>query len=247
MKGKIIAVITAILLLAGGALYAASEVFGLDISGYLVGWWTIFLIIPGIVGLICNKYTRLPSLGLLLLGIALLAREQVWLPQLAEVSFWQLFLPIFLVIAGLSVFKGVFSKRHGVNITYNSSFGDSKTSEGDGVTIDLSDIRHSDANSASFTSHKEDYSGRVFDGANISCAFGLYELDLREAIIEHDCKIKADAAFGRLVIYRSPNANFVCSGEQVFGAVTAHNSAVNNELPTVTVVADAAFGSIEIK
>lgn len=245
MKGKIVAVITAILLLAGGALYAASEVFGIDLSSYLVGWWTLFLIIPGLVGLIFNKYARLPSFGLLLLGIALLAKEQLWLPQLADVSFGQILFPIMLVVAALGVLRGVFGKKHRVHITYDSENKNGEQS--DGINIDLSNIRRSDANSVSFSSRREDYSGKVFSGADISCAFGLYELDLRNAIIESDCSIKADAAFGRLVIYRSPNANFVCTGDQVFGAVSAKTSAVNSELPTVTVHADAAFGSIEIK
>ena len=79
-----------------------------NINIFFPGWWTLFLIIPGLIGLICEK-EKISNLIIFIIGILLLLSIQ----NVINFSLlWKLFLPIILVLIGLSlIFKDTFKKQ----------------------------------------------------------------------------------------------------------------------------------------
>lgn len=226
VKSKVFAAIVGLLFLAGAGVLAANMIFGLEINVFFDGWWTLFIIIPSFLGLF-TRGTRIASVGGLLIGAGLLARAQGYISP--EVSFWQMLVVSLLVVVGLSIIAGIFGiKTHGKIKVKGSTEG--------------SDI------DAVFGEKNIDYSGTVFTGAEVNGVFGTVTLDLREAIIEKDCKIEVSSVFGEVVILTNPSCRFVTNGgAQVFGVVE-DTSNTNGESPVVvTVDATSVFGSVKIQ
>lgn len=62
--------------------------------------------------------------------------------------------------------------------------------------------------------------GRVFEGGNLIAIFGGVECDLKNAIIEKDCTIRAAAIFGGIDIVIPEGVNVMVSSISIFGGVS---------------------------
>ncbi|MBQ4312942.1 MAG: hypothetical protein IJC18_01910 [Clostridia bacterium] len=233
---KFSAFVVGLLFLAGCAAYVAITFFNVPIAPYLSGWWTLFLIVPGLFG-VFTRGSRIGAFGLMMFGVGLLLREQdkannIFGGTVASVGFWEIFIAVLLLVIGLTIISSVFriGKRRNHAVTLNASCSsDSET--------DVSCV---------FSSREVDYRGKVFSGGEYSNVFGSLEIDLRGAIIEGDCSIDVDNVFGKVTIYTDSAANYVVAGDQIFGSVSKPERAEVVGLPTVTVEADAVFGAVEI-
>jgi len=117
------AVIGALLIIAG--LCAFGQATGLwDLSMLLSGWWTLFLTVPALTGMIVSG-PRPSNVCLMLLGVWLLAECQGWLVGMSR----DLLLGIFLVIIGVAVITG-WGRRTGEGRHHHHRHHDSLTSEG---------------------------------------------------------------------------------------------------------------------
>ena len=102
-----------IILIIVGVIVALNVLEITDIDIFFDGWWTLFLIIPGLIG-IFRSGDRLGSLFLLIFGAALLLAAQ----NIIEYDMiWKMLLPIALVFIGLkmifgNIFKHKERKRH---------------------------------------------------------------------------------------------------------------------------------------
>ena len=255
MKKRVFAAIIGILLLGACAAYIAATAFGVtDVTESLMrGWWAIFLIIPGILGLF-SKGSRGGSLGLLLLGIGLYCNEQEWFGLLnptPDLKWWQMALAILLFLCGFGFIRSAFGKKKKYvpgNISIN---GDTISIEaGHGKKKGASRFATYDKgneHSAVFSNSNCSYSGKEFTGAELSGVFGTIELDLRGAIIPGDCTIEAAGVFGSVIIYDGGNANFEVQRNSIFGNVSVPNVAHDDSLPTITLIANSVFGDVEVK
>ena len=215
----------------------------------LRGWWAIFLIIPGIMGLF-SKGSRGGSLGILLLGIGLYCNAQQWfglLDPAPDLKWWQMGLAILLFLCGFGFIKAAFGKKKKY-IPSNLSI------DGDTININTGRSKKRFAtydkgaeHSAVFSNSNCSYSGKEFTGAELSGVFGTIELDLRGAIIPGDCTIEADSVFGSVIIYDGGNANFEVQRNSIFGHVSVPNVAHDDSLPTITLIANSVFGDVEVK
>ena len=224
------AVLIALLCVAAAAALVAKNFFNFSFNVFFDGWWTLFIIIPSFLGLFKHG-SRIPSIGGLIFGGALLCYEQNLFP--AELGFWKAVLFSFivsvLVTTALSIIRGIFF--HGSSVKAESGCTHKGKNSVDSV----------------FGNRRIDYSGIEFTGADFNGVFGEITIDLRNAVIPHDCIIEADAVFGTVIIYASPNARFITAGEQVFGSVENHASTNGEALPVVTVEANSVFGKVEIR
>lgn len=226
--GIISAVLIALLCVAAAVALVAKHFFNVDINFFFDGWWTLFIIIPSFFGLF-RSGSRIPSVGGLIFGGALLAYKQGLFP--AELSFWKAvlfsFIVSILVTIALSIIKSIF-------------FHGQKSEKG-------CTVRGGRSAESVFSNRTIDYSGIEFTGAEFSGVFGEITIDLRNAVIPHDCTIKAEAVFGTVIIYTSSNARFVAGGDQVFGSVENHSASSGEKLPVVTVEATSVFGKVDIR
>lgn len=219
-------ILIGVLLIAVGVIFALNSIGITDIDVFFDGWWTLFIIIPCLFGLVSESDKTGPIIGLVI-GLALLLSSQ----NIVDFStLLKLVFPVILVIIGVKIIFGAFFKK-------KEKVGDfpknTTTSKEYAATFAGQDIR---------------FDGEIFEGATLTAAFGGINCDLRKAIIEKDVFINASAAFGGIDIFLPDNVNVKIKSSAIFGGVSdkkkrAHIEGAN----TVYINADAAFGGVDIK
>ena len=100
-------IIWGVFIIALGILWGLKEANVIVLSNlYFDGWWTLFIIIPSVIGLITEKNKK-GSLICLAVGLALFANEyfDLW-------KYKKYLLPLIIVIIGASVIVGnIFDKK----------------------------------------------------------------------------------------------------------------------------------------
>lgn len=100
MRRKTFGIIFGALLVAAGVILALKEFGVMQIdSSVFEGWWSLFIIVPAIDGLIRNK-DKIGSLLVLAIGVYLLLAAR----GIIEYGmFWQLLLPVIVVLCGAKI------------------------------------------------------------------------------------------------------------------------------------------------
>ena len=202
----------------------AFEIIDFDI--FFEGWWTLFIIIPSIVGIV-DKKDKSGSIFGLCFGVFLLLCAQDIL-QFELIG--KLWLPVLIAFIGL---KMIFSsakvkKAEKIVIDVENSGGDVKQ----GVAV--------------FCGTEMNYDNAVFDGADIVAVFGGVDCDIRNAVIEHDCVIRVCAVFGGIDILVPDNVRVVTNAGAIFGGIETMKS--NPEgIHTIYIEGFCVFGGVDIK
>ena len=92
--------------------------------------------------------------------------------------------------------------------------------------------------------------GKVFRGAELNAIFGGIDYDLRGAIIEPDCAIKATAIFGGIEIIVPENVKVRVKSTGIFGGTSNKARRPDDkaeDVVTLYVSSLALFGGVDIK
>jgi len=228
MKKKLSGIIWGVFLIVAGILLAlnALDIFNFDV--FFDGWWTLFIIIPCTVGAITER-DKISNIVGICVGVGLLlACQDVFDFELV----WKLLVPVLVLALGVRmIFKSVKNNQATERIEEMRENGE--------------DIRSANAVFGGVDlrpDHEE------FHGAELNAVFGGVECDLRNAIIEKDCVIKATAIFGGIDIFLPSNVNVEISSNSLFGGVSDKKKK-NKEENTVTVYIQgcAVFGGVDVK
>lgn len=216
-------IIWGLVLIAAGVIFALNSFEIVNIDLFFDGWWTLFIIIPSIVG-IFTEPKKLGNITWLAFGVILLlcCRDVISFDIL-----WKLLPAIIIVLLGAKmIYKAIRIRKA------------PQPREFEG---------HINIDTAIFAGHEINYNGKVFEGAKLVAVFGGTELDLRSAIIEKDCSIRAVGIFGGVDILLPSNVNVEVFSTSVFGGVS--NKKSNSQSNTVTVYVDATglFGGVDIE
>ena len=223
---KVSSVIWGIVLIAAGALFALNALSITNIDIFFDGWWTLFIIVPCVVGLFTEREKTGNIIGVAI-GIFLLLYCQ---DILSFSMFWKLLIPAIIVIIGLKmVFVGLFGNKANEIMKKLKLEG-----------------KKPKAGCAIFSGCDINYDGEVFEGAELSAIFGGVECDLRNAIIETDCAIQVSAIFGGIDIFVPDNINVKVSSISIFGGMS-NKARVHKDAPTIYVSGTCMFGGVEIK
>ena len=234
-KGKIL---WGIALILAGLVLAGKYLLGWDITLMFDGWWTLFIIIPALISIIDNGF-RVSNVFCLFLGALLLLACQ---ESLSTIFTWKLVIPLVLVFIGISIIVSAVSNR-----TVKLDGPGRGYDNGEPVEEEAFD---SSRENISVSFGRRTYSSESqFKGCSISCSFGNVRLDLRKAIIYHDCVINCHNSFGQTEIMLPPNMNVNVMISPTAGNVDNYykNNIPNPEFPTVTFQGDCSFGEIVIK
>lgn len=223
---KLSGIIWGIVLIAAGVILGLNAIGITDIDIFFDGWWTLFIIIPCTVGLFTEQ-GKLGNIIGIAIGIFLLLCCQ---DILSFDMFWKLLIPTIIVIIGVKmVFGGFFgNKAHKI-------FSEMKEKGTDPRVC-----------CATFSGNNINYDGEVFDGEELTAVFGGIKCDLRNAIIDKDCAIKACAIFGGIDIIVPDNINIKINSNSIFGGVSNKK---DKGADGITLYIDAAciFGGVDIK
>ena len=217
----------------GMVLVVVGVIFGLNalditnINIFFDGWWTLFIIIPSFIDLFKDK-DKTGSLIGILIGICLLLACQ---GILSFSLIWKLFLPVLLVIFGLSlIFKDVISgkiKNRIKELNKNS---------------DLSEY------CATFGEQDLSFSGDDFNGCNLTAVFGGVKCDLRDVNMDKETIINAIAIFGGIDIFVPDDVVVKVKSFPIFGGVSNNSKNRKHDNKKVIYVnATCLFGGVEIK
>lgn len=219
-------VLWGIVLIALGVVFALNALDIADIDVFFKGWWTLFLIIPSLIGLVTER-DKTGNIVTLLIGVGLLlaTRDIISFSML-----WRLCIPVIIVIIGIRLILGAFFKK-----SEREPDPDSYTKGGK-------------AHFVAFSGTDADYSGEAFDGCTLTAVFGGIDCHLQNAIIDHDVTITASAIFGGVDIILPQNVNVEVSSASFFGGVDNKRRDISIEgAPTVYVKASGVFGGVDVK
>lgn len=230
MKHRLFSLIVGILAIFVGVGY------GLQALGYIEhftvffkGWWTVFIIVPAIVSFFHRHSNKMISLVMLLLGVGLLAWQQNWL----DVSMTKLIFPVIAILFGISIIVSAFTKK-------NDHVPECEVMIPEDGSLPKYEV--------AFGEIKPNYNGQKFEGCRLDVAFGNSVLDLRQALIEGDCAIQAQVAFGKAELLLPAGCRLDLKTNSAFGGVD--NRFLSSDDPaayTMHVDADVNFGALEIQ
>lgn len=194
-----------------------------NINIFFKGWWTLFIIIPSIIGLIKDK-DKVWSVFFLLLGIALLlvSRNIIAMAVIAKCIF-----PVILIVIGLNI---IFKDR--INTKVNEK-------------IKEINVKDAEEYYATFSGQKVDFANQEFKGAKLNAIFGGIDIDLTTAKITEDVVIDITAVFGGVDIKVPKDVAVKVKSNSIFGGVD--NKAKTKEAKvTIYVKAMCLFGGCDI-
>ena len=221
-------------ILWGVILIAIGLVIGLNTFGithvelFFDGWWTLFIIIPCLIGLIFNNDKMGNVIGLCIGVFLLLCCQDI----LDFDMLWKLLLPIVIILLGIKMIFG--------------SFLDKRCEEAMKKMWD--DSGRTRSGTAVFSNNNLDFSEEEFHGAELNAVFGGIKCDLRDAVIVHDCVIQASAVFGGIDILVPNNINIKVNSNSIFGGIS--NKSKNGKIddaPTLYIKGTCMFGGMNIK
>jgi len=217
------------LLMIGGLLVILNiaGVFSFDI--FFPGWWSIFIMLPCLFGLITGHGDRIGSLFGLTIGIfCLLAANGI----IDWGNMWKCVLASLAFTFGLRIIFG-FNCDHQAKEEIKSISRDGKDIKKYNCSFGKSDIS---------------YDQQVFEGAEINASFGAVTLDLRNAIINDDVVIKVNCSFMGLEILVPTDYNVKVCVSCGFGGVDKEKLSDNpTSEHTIYIDGNCSFGGIEIK
>lgn len=202
--------------------------FGItNINLFFSGWWTLFIIIPSLVGLINDK-EKTSSLIFLIIGVWLFLAER----DLIEYELLiKLLLPVILISIGLLlVFK-------------------------DAISINGKEIKKINANNkesnnyiAVFGSQDLKFEDEKVENLDLKSLFGGIKLDLRDAKIEKDIVINTLSVFGGIDIYVPDDVKVKVSSTPFFGGVEVKREKQSSKKEiTIYLNSVCIFGGVDVK
>lgn len=221
-------IIWGVILVLLGVVLALNALDITDISLFFDGWWTLFIIVPCLVGL-TNGHDRTGNLIGLFVGVFLLLCCQ---GILSFDLLWRLAVPAIIIIIGLKMILGnSFGKKSGEIL---------KKMEQEGKELY--------AACGIFAGQDIQFNGEEFHGAELTAVFGGVKCDLRGATIENDCVINASAIFGGVDIIVPENVKVKIRSTSLFGGVSDKRKIQSgNYTTTIYVNGTGMFGGVEIR
>ena len=225
---KFNSILWGLVLILVGSVFALNT-FGItDIDIFFDGWWTLFIIVPCVTGLINEREKTGNLIGLAIGVFLLLCCQNV----LDFDMLWKLAVPVIIIIFGLKLVLGAFFGEKATKMLVDSRQNGDNIKDGCAI----------------FSGQDLNYAGEVFNGAELTAVFGGIKCDLRNAIIQKDCAINATAIFGGVDILVPDGVNVKINSTSIFGGVSDKNHHAN--IPgavTLYINATCMFGGTEIK
>lgn len=222
---KLFGIVVGALLIAGGVIYALNVLGVADINFSLDGWWTLFIILPCLSGLISGS-DKLGSFAGLCIGVLLLLAAR----DVFDFSVvWKLIIPVIIVVIGIKFIT--------------KSLGTGKPRSAPRNISDEGELM------AVFSSQKADYNGEEVSAAKLGAIFGGAECNLKNAKIVDGCTIDLVCIFGGVDLILPPNVFVKNNSFCLFGGISDKREVQSAGGDRVTLIINGfcMFGGADIK
>lgn len=216
-----------------GVLWALKATGVITVDLFFPGWWTLFIIVPALIGLITEEQKG-GSFILLLIGVCLLL---ACLDVLEFDLIWKLVLPVALILIGLSMI-------------FHAATASSARKRMKDLNLDEMKLKEY---WATFGEQKVNFNDKEFEGCQVDAVFGGADIDLTHAKIDHDVILRACSIFGGIKIFTPDNVKVEVVSTSIFGGVTnkrrqGEKSDGNKKSDkTLFIEATCLFGGVEIQ
>lgn len=223
---RVSGILWGIVLAAVGVIIALSGLGIITLNLFFEGWWTLFIIVPCLIGLITDSDKTGSIIGICIGVLLLLACRKV----LSFMILWKLILAAIIIIIGLRLIFGSIFSAKGTKV-FKSVKKNGQFKNGTAV----------------FAGTNLRFDNELFDGAELAAIFGGLECDLRNAVISGDCAIKATAVFGGITIYAPEGLTVKINSTSVFGGADDQRSSKQSGEHTLYINAACVFGGVTVK
>ena len=235
MKKDYSALIWGLIFVAVGIIFGGNALNIWYIDIFFPGWWTLFLIIPGLISMVRYGFNWgsgiLVTIGLVLLFDAL--------DIIDDGVIWKLIFPLVLVAVGISIIASFFrtGTKKGIE---SDEYSKSKSYKYDSTQYP----RYTAIlGGGDYKNNTEDLKGVVAEAI-----LGGLSIDLRDAKITEDIVLELTAVLGGIDIFIPDNVRVeIISGVPVLGGFEhkINRNAISG--PKVRIKYTAVLGGIEIK
>ena len=226
---KIENVIWGIVLVALGVILALNALGITNINFFFDGWWTLFIIIPSLIGIFKKEDRKGAIIGLIIGVLFLLGCQNI----IDFDTIYKLLVPIIVVVVGcVLIFKDTFN--HKLN---------------DEIKKLNKNMKDAEAHTAIFSGEDVKYEIEEFKGTNLTAIFGGVECDIRNVLLNEDQVINCSAIFGGIDIFVPENVKVKVKSSSIFGGVSDDRKVVptGDDLKTIYINATTIFGGVDIK
>ena len=235
MKRDYASLIWGLLLIVVGIIFSgnALNIWGIDI--FFPGWWTLFLIIPGLISMVRYGFNWGSGI-LVIIGLVLLFDA---LDIIDDGVIWKLIFPLVLVAVGISIIASFFrtGTKKGIK---SEEYSKSKSYKYDSTQYP----RYTAIlGGGDYKNNTEDLKGVVAEAI-----LGGLSIDLRDAKITDDIVLELTAVLGGIDIFIPDNVRVeIISGVPVLGGFEhkINRNAISG--PKVRIKYTAVLGGIEVK
>lgn len=235
MKKDYSALAWGIIFIAIGIIFAGNALDLWYINIFFPGWWTLFLIVPGLVSMVRYGFNW-GSGVLVIVGLILLFDR---LDIISGAIMWRLVAPLILVIIGISIIGSFFrgdSKKKGIDVEF---------SESNSYKYDSTTYPHYRAilGGGEFKNNNQDLKGIYAEAI-----LGALNIDLRDAKITEDIVLDLTSVLGGIDIFIPDNVRIeIISGTPILGGFEHKINRNATSGPKIRIKYTVVLGGIEIK
>lgn len=235
MKKDYSALIWGLIFVAVGIIFGGNALNIWYIDIFFPGWWTLFLIIPGLISMVRYGFNWGSGI-LVIIGLVLLFDA---LDIIDDGVIWKLIFPLVLVALGISIIASFFrtGTKKGIK---SEEYSKSKSYKYDSTQYP----RYTAIlGGGDYKNNTEDLKGVVAEAI-----LGGLSIDLRDAKITEDIVLELTAVLGGIDIFIPDNVRVeIISGVPVLGGFEhkINRNAISG--PKVRIKYTAVLGGIEIK
>ena len=220
---KLTGIVIGALLVAVGVIYILGA-FGIaDINISLDGWWTLFIIVPCLNGVITSKDKTGNLIGLAVGIMLLFAAQDVFEYDMI----WKIIVPIIIIMLGIKlIVKSASPQKKSENVEKGQK-----------------------ENMAAFSSQTIDFTDEEITVAKIGAVFGGAKCNLTDAKIKDGSQLDLFCAFGGADIIVPENVNVKVNTFCLFGGISDKRTIkpVDKDGVTLTINGFCIFGGADIK
>ena len=235
MKKDYSALIWGLIFVVVGIIFGGNALNIWDIDIFFPGWWTLFLIIPGLISMVRYGFNWGSGI-LVIIGLVLLFDA---LDIIDDGVIWKLIYPLVLVAVGISIIASFFrtGTKKGIK---SEEYSKSKSYKYDSTQYP----RYTAIlGGGDYKNNTEDLKGVVAEAI-----LGGLSIDLRDAKITEDIVLELTAVLGGIDIFIPDNVRVeIISGVPVLGGFEhkINRNAISG--PKVRIKYTAVLGGIEVK
>lgn len=196
-----------------------------NINIFFKGWWTLFIIVPSVNGIIDDN-DKTTSIITLIIGISLF----LGIRDIIDFSLiFKLLIPIIIIVIGISlIFKGKLSSK---------------------IQDEIKELKKNTKDECYATFSSQDIKVKEeFKGITLNAIFGGIKYDLRDAKIKTNSVINITSIFGGVEIFVPNNVRVEIKSNSIFGGISNQAKQTKDKKEYVIYInGTCLFGGVEIK